>query len=263
MEKTKIYPYDREDKEYKKDMFDHVFIDVDSCLVNLEGIDELAQLHNCSAEVEGLTKAAMNGEILFEDVFSKRLEIIQPRKEDLETIGRQYLEAITPYAPEIIELLQRVGTTVWLISGGYDEVIYPLADYVGISRDHILANHLFFSVDGTYQGYDATNPLCRQFGKRACIKHLKEEVKITRKTAIIGDGVSEVEAKDVVDLCIGFGGYVIREKVRNEADIFVEEATFVPLLPYLLGEKKMLELFRDHVFKKRKDALFTLQRMGI
>ena len=223
---------EEEKKEYR--MFDHVFFDVDSCLAGIEGIDELAQLHNCTEEIGQFTQAAMNGEVELEEVFEKRLDIINPRIEDLEIIGQKYIETVTHHAPEVIGFLQGIGMNVWLISGGYDEAIFPLADYLQIPRVRVMANHLYFNTDGTYLGFDKMNPLCRQFGKKECIARLKVAGVIQGTTAIVGDGISEVETKGIIDLCIGFGGHVARENVRTTADIFVRDKTLVPLVPILI-----------------------------
>ena len=220
-------------KEYERCMFDHVFIDVDSCLVGIEGIDELARMNNCIDEVEESTKAAMNGDVPFDTVFENRLAIIKPHAADLLRVGEMYLENITPNACDIIRRLKLGAATVWLISGGYDEAIYPLADFVGVERKNVLANHLVFNTNDEYQGFDRTNPLCRKMGKRECITKLKEEGLVIGKVAIIGDGVSEMETKGVVDMCIGFGGHVTRDKVKNRADVFITEPTFTALLPIL------------------------------
>lgn len=223
----------RELREYERCMFDHVFIDVDSCLVGIEGIDELARMNNCIDKVEKLTNDAMNGDVLFDTVFENRLTIIKPNTDNLLRVGKMYLENITPNACDIINRLKLGGATVWLISGGYDEAIYPLADFVGVERKHVLANHLIFNANDEYLGFDRTNPLCRQMGKRDCIAKLKEEGVLIGKVAIIGDGMSEMEAKGVVDMCIGFGGHVARDKVKNMADVFVTAKTFRALVPIL------------------------------
>ena len=220
-------------KEYERCRFDHVFIDVDSCLVGIEGIDELARMNNCIDEVEKLTKLAMNGDVPFDAVFENRLTIIKPHTDDLIRVGEMYLENITPNASDIIRRLKLGGVTVWLISGGYDEAIYPLADFVGVNRTHVLANHLLFNTNGEYQGFDCINPLCRKMGKRECITKLKEEGLVIGKVAIIGDGMSEMETKGIVDICIGFGGHVTRDKVKNRADVFITEPAFTALVPIL------------------------------
>lgn len=233
LEINKIHHQER--KENDSGRLHHVFIDVDSCLAGIEGIDELAELHNCGSEVARLTLAAMNGEVRLEEVFERRLSLIRPRIEDLKVLGQTYINTLTPHALQTINFLQGIGMGVWLISGGYDEAIFPLADYLGISRGHVLANHLYFDSEGEYLDFDRTNPLCRQFGKRECIARLKTNGTVQGKIAIVGDGVSEIETEGIVDVCIGFGGHVEREQVRKAATYFVGENTFIPLVPILLS----------------------------
>ena len=219
------------------DPFETIFIDVDSCLTGPEGIDELADIGNKKPEVAGLTRAAMNGEIPFEEVFDKRLAIVRPQKKHLARVGQRYIEAITPDAVETIQLLQQLGITVYLLSGGYDEAIQPLAHHVGIAPNHVIANRLLFTPEGQYQGFDDENPLCRQGGKLTVIEQLKKEDEFRGRIAIVGDGVGEMETRPAVDLCIGFGGHVTREKVQDDADVFISVKTFAPLIPLLLGQK--------------------------
>ena len=66
--------------------FRFVFFDVDSTLVTIEGIDVLGAGH---PEIAQLTERAMNGEIALEDVYAKRLEIIRPRRDAIETLAER------------------------------------------------------------------------------------------------------------------------------------------------------------------------------
>ena len=56
------------------------------------------------------------------------------------------------------------------------------------------------------------------------------------KAALIGDGVSDLEAKPAVDLFIGFGGVARRARVEENADVFITEPRLTALLPYLIEE---------------------------
>lgn len=64
-------------------LYERIIFDCDSTLSTIEGIDYLAEIAGKGSEVADLTSKAMNGEVKFEDVFAKRLDIIQPRKEQL------------------------------------------------------------------------------------------------------------------------------------------------------------------------------------
>ena len=222
-------------EKYRFEPFDAVFIDVDSCLTGIEGIDEMAILRGKDGTVAQLTKEAMNGTIPFQDVFARRLDIINPTRDDLTVIAQRYQGVIVPDARETIKLLQDTGKRVFLISGGYKAAIDPLAETLGIPTDRVFANELYFDDDGEYAGFDTTNPLCRTGGKREVIARLKKDGQFFGRAVIIGDGMSEVEAREEVDLCIGFGGFQRREAVVENADLYIWQRTLAPLVPLILG----------------------------
>jgi len=226
--------------------FDSLLLDVDSCLSAIEGVDELANLKGKKPEIAQLTAMTMNGEVPFEAIFEQRLKIIQSCAEDLETIGRLYIQTVTPDAPETVTILRENGVRIILLSGGYDAAIYPLADFLGIPRNSVFANHLFFNKEGLYQGYDFNNPLCHNLGKLKIITSLKASNAVVGNTVIVGDGNSELETKPAVDLCVGFGGYVKREKVKNQADIFIPHNSFLPLIPLVLGKGRTTEFCTEN-----------------
>lgn len=226
-------------------LYDHVLIDVDSCISGIEGIIKIAGRHGREQEITALTDAAMGGEVPLDSVFAKRLDAIDPVADDLTWLGQEYISHVTPYVREAVALLQYSGVDIMLMSGGYDEAIYPLADFLGIPRDHVYANHLQFE-DGAYAGFDDANPLCKPGGKRILIERLKETGILPGRIALIGDGVPEAEAKSVVDLCIGFGGHVTRNLVFDEADVFIHDKSFAPLLPFLLGTAGMAYCLNAH-----------------
>ncbi|MFY9457963.1 MAG: HAD-IB family phosphatase [Candidatus Spechtbacterales bacterium] len=219
-----VVPYD----------YRYLFLDVDSCLCGIEGINELALMCGKKTEIVELTRKAMDGEVAFDEVFQRRLEIIRPMRRDLARISRLYIENLAPDAKETIQILQDLGVNVCLISGGYREAILPLAEYVGISERDVYANELFFR-RGRYAGFDESNPLSRNGGKREVIEKLRAANKIWGPMAIMGDAVSELETKPVVDLYIGFGGFESREVVKEQADVFLPHSSFSPILPLIFN----------------------------
>jgi hypothetical protein len=52
---------------------------------------------------------------------------------------------------------------------------------------------------------------------------------------MVGDGASDLATRSIVDLFVGFGGVVAREKVKNEADVFVSVNSLAPILPLAAG----------------------------
>ena len=203
--------------------------DCDSTLSAIEGVDELARARGPKvfAEVEAMTNDAMNGLLTVEAVFRRRLEIIQPRRADVAAVGRRYVETVEPTARETVAALAARGWTPVIISGGFRPAIAPLAEFLGIKR--VEAVDLFFNEDGSYRGYDETYPTTRSGGKPGVIDRLKRELQPAR-VVMVGDGVSDLEAKPVVDRFVGFGRYLVREKVRAGAGAFIYALAELPAL---------------------------------
>lgn len=197
-----------------------IIFDCDSTLSSIEGIDELGRARGPEIfkQVEEMTNEAMNGKISVEAVFGRRLEIIRPRKTDVDLVGRRYIDTIEPTAVATVNSLVARGWTPIIVSGGFRQAIKPLADVLGVSR--IEAVDLFFEATGEYRGFDEKYPTTRSGGKPEVVNQLRAELKPER-VVMVGDGVSDLETKPVVDLFVGFGRYVAREKVRAGAGKFI------------------------------------------
>ena len=206
-----------------------ICFDCDSTLSSIEGIDELARLRGpeMHASVEAMTCDAMEGRIRIEDVFGRRLDAIRPSLGDVEELGRRYVDHAEPTAADTLASLLKAGWTAAVISAGFVQAIRPLAAILGISR--IEAVVLFFAADGSYAGFDSAFPATRTGGKREIIERLRRELS-PEKVVMVGDGVSDLETSPAVDLFIGFGGFVTRERVRREAGKFVTSLASIPAL---------------------------------
>ena len=170
------------------------------------------------ALVEAMTNDAMNGKIPVEAVFGRRLDLIRPPLRNVEAVGEKYLATIEPTAVETVRRLIQTGWTPVIISGGFRQAIRPLADALGIGR--VEAVDLWFDRNGHYRGYDADYPTTRSGGKPEVVSRLKTEMN-PEITVMIGDGVSDLETKSVVDRFIGFGRYAARERVKKESHAFI------------------------------------------
>ena len=206
-----------------------VFFDVDSTLVTIEGIDVLA---NGNPEIVRLTEAAMNGEIPIDEVYGRRLEIIRPTRDDIDALGRRYLESFVEGAEETMATLKDAGADVHLVTAGIAQAIAPLAEKLGIAPRAVHAVALTFDDAGRYADFDRRSLLTRNGGKELVVRSVLARAK--GKSAFIGDGVSDLETKPVVDLFIGFGGVHTRPRVKENAEVYVSEPTLLALLPYLI-----------------------------
>jgi phosphoserine phosphatase len=204
-----------------------VFFDVDSTLVTLEGIDVLA---GGNPEIAKLTDAAMNGEIPLDQVYARRLEMIRPRREAVEALAQRYIESIVDGAEETIRTLRESGVQVHLVTAGIAQAIAPLASHLGVPQRAVHAVALRFDERGEYEDFDRRSFLTRPGGKELVVRDVR--ARTHGKAAFVGDGVSDLEAKPAVDLFIGFGGVCVRQRVRDNAEVYV--TTMRELLAYLV-----------------------------
>ncbi|MEO7599323.1 MAG: HAD-IB family phosphatase [Opitutus sp.] len=197
-----------------------ICFDCDSTLSSIEGVDELGRAGGPAlfAQVEAMTNDAMNGKIPVEAVFARRLELIRPTRAQVDAVGQKYVSTIEPTAvTTVAELISR-GWIVVIISGGFRQAIQPLATRLGVKR--VEAVDLFFDAHGQYTGFDVAYPTTRSGGKPEVIARLKRELRPSL-SVMVGDGVSDLESRSEVDRFIGFGRYVVRDRVKKEAHAFV------------------------------------------
>jgi phosphoserine phosphatase len=196
------------------------FIDCDSTLSAIEGIDELGRLRGeqVFAQIASLTDAAMNGEVPIAEVFSKRMEMIRPDRALCEHVAKQYVDAVVPGMGELIAEAKKRGWLPVILSGGFAPLIQPLARKLGI--DHVEAVPLFFHEDASYAGYGIDYPTTRNLGKNEVIREWRRAM-LPERVVMMGDGVSDRETKPDVDLFIGFGGVVARPSVQSGCDCWI------------------------------------------
>ena len=212
------------------------FIDCDSTLSTIEGIDELAKARGSEtfAEVVGLTDAAMNGKIPIAEVFARRMELIRPDRAVCDSVADSYLTHLVDGVEPAIHQLKQNGWIPIILSGGFLPLIEPLAKRLGIH--HVEAVPLYFNADGSYQAYGAGYPTTRNLGKNEIIREWKAAMN-PELVVMMGDGASDLETKPDVDLFIGFGGVVDRPLVRENCDWWLEEMSSLRqlgdvMLPY-------------------------------
>jgi len=227
--------------------FDLIFFDCDSTLSAIEGIDELARFKGKEWRVGVLTEKAMNGDLDLAEVYGKRLQAIRPTRGELKAIEERYWETLVPDAEDVLGALRLLGKQIFIVSGGLAEPVRGFGKRLGVAPENIRAVELEYNeLSGdwwqyyqpqtqnrqTYLDYNE-GPLTVSSGKPAIIQALAAGKHGRR--LMIGDGASDLAARPVVDLFVGFGGVVKREKVVNGADIFVSVNSLAPILPLAAG----------------------------
>ena len=201
---------------------DAVCFDVDSTVIDEEGIDVLADTLGKGPEVTAWTTKAMDGNIKFEDALAARLEIIKPSKTDIANCLEKHPLRLSPGVDRLVEALHKRGTDVYLVSGGFRLMIEPVAEVLGVSFDRIYANTITFDESGDYTGFDSNEPTSADQGKPKALTMIKE--KYGYKTMVmVGDGATDAQAKPPADAFVGFGGVVARAAVKEKACWFVHD----------------------------------------
>ncbi|NBV85434.1 MAG: HAD family hydrolase [Verrucomicrobia bacterium] len=206
-----------------------LLLDCDSTLSAIEGIDELARLRGEETflAVESMTRAAMEGGTAMEEIFARRLSLIQPNLQEVHSIGALYIAHIEPTAQTALRRIREAGWTPIIVSGGFTQAILPLAAHLEVER--VEAVLLEFDPSGLYQGFSTESPTARSRGKNEVARRLRQEF-APHKMVMVGDGASDLEVRGDVDFVVGFGGYAVREKVKAGADAFIVSLAELPAL---------------------------------
>ncbi|CAK9305053.1 unnamed protein product [Gordionus sp. m RMFG-2023] len=199
---------------------DCVCIDFDSTLCETESLDDLAEFLGKRNEVEQITKRGMEGELKFEDSLEKRMNILSINQNLYNQFLKQNKLKLTINSQKFIQFLKEHDIPVYIISGGFSDIIHSLVKSLGIKKEMIFANNIIFDKYGNYLDFDRTKMTSYSGGKGKVIQYLKDEFRY-QNIYIIGDGVTDLEACPPANGFIGFGGNVIRENVKNRSKWFI------------------------------------------
>jgi phosphoserine phosphatase len=236
--------------------FDFIFFDCDSTLSTIEGIDELARLKGKFDEVKAMTDAAMDGEVYLHNVYDRRLEMLAPTHAEVAGIDEHYRRTVVPHAAEVIGALQAAAKEVFIVSGGLLAAVRPFGRWLGVPHDHIRAVNLEYDelsgqwwdylqdqwdqrTDVEYKDSEET-PLIQSEGKSDVVREMLGDRR--GRSILIGDGVSDLAARNIVDLFVGFTGVVARPHVVAESDVLITGDSLAPVLQLALTESERMAL---------------------
>lgn len=158
-----------------------------------------------------------------QDALSARLGIIKPTKAGMEQLIANHEFKLSSGVKELVQTLKDRQVDVYLVSGGFRRMILPVARILEIDEKNVFANRLLFcDEDGSFQGIDHNEPTSRAGGKAEVANILRRKFNY-KCMVFIGDGATDLEAKQNVELFIGYGGVQIRPKVKELSDWFIED----------------------------------------
>ena len=204
-----------------------VVLDVDSTLIQDEVIDLLAEEAGAEEAVSRITERAMRGELDFSASLRERVALLEGLDEQaLERIRTRI--TLTPGARTLCRTLRSLGYRICLVSGGFIEVVQPLADELDV--DAVRANRLQI-VDGRLTGR-VEGPIVDREGKRAALEEFAEEFGIPmRRTIAIGDGANDIDMLQAAGLGVAFNA---KSAARAAADAALN-VPYLDTVLYLLG----------------------------
>ncbi len=258
--------------------YQHIFFDCDSTLTQIEGIDELARLVGKGDEVRELTRLAMEGEIDLEEALRRRLELLRPTRGQIEQLGELYVRRLVPDARDVVRALVFLGRQVYIVSGGFVLALRRLAAHLGIPQANVLGVDLWFdelqgewfryhkhqyrpNPDERYLALDDSAPTVRSTGKATAIRNLGP---LAGGTLLVGDGASDLAAREAVDLFVGYGGVAQRAAVRETADIFLPHPSLAPVLALAAGSQDASRLLGSEfarLFRKGVELFASTARV--
>lgn len=224
----------------------YYIVDFDSTFISVEGLDELAgtslkENPEKIAEIEQITRDGMVGKIGFRQSLEKRINKLEAGKKEIETTIKLLKKKITPSILRNKKFFKQNADKIYIISGGFEEMVWPVVESFGILKNHVIANKFIFKGSKVI-GFDKKRALSQAQGKAQAVKDLKLEGEII----VVGDGFTDLEIKKVNQVpsvmnqgkahykFAAFVENIYRESIASQADSVVrdfDELLFLEHIP--------------------------------
>jgi len=209
-----------------------IAFDMDSTLINIECVDEIADAVGRKAEVAAITEAAMRGEITdFKDSLRRRVALLKGvTTADLEAVKRERLR-LNPGAAELVAACKQAGMKVLLVSGGFTFFADHVQQLLGI--DYTRSNVLEIE-HGVLTGRMVDQPwgdICDGAEKQRTLLQTCARLSISPQQAIaVGDGANDLPMMGTAGLSVA---YHAKPKVREQARVAINSGGLDRLLEIL------------------------------
>jgi len=204
-----------------------IVFDVDSTLIQGEVIEMLAHRAGAGAEVAAITEAAMRGELDFAESLHKRVATLAGLPAEVLDEVADALE-LTPGARTTIRTLRRLGFHCGVVSGGFRQVIDPLAHELML--DFVAANELEI-LDGKLTGR-VTGPVIDRAGKAKALRDFAQQAGVPmEQTVAVGDGANDIDMLTAAGLGVAFNA---KPALREVADASLSHP-YLDTVLFILG----------------------------
>ena len=177
-----------------------IIFDFDSTFIKDETLDEIAKYKstlpgapkNLDKKIIEITNLAMDGAIEFSTALNKRIDMLNLNKKDVIAITSILKSRISNSFLEYKDVIKSKSSDIYIISGGFKEIIYEVVKDFNIKETQIFANEFIYDGD-IVCGIKKDNPLSRKDGKINALK----QINLTYSAYAIGDGYTDFEMKQI------------------------------------------------------------------
>jgi phosphoserine phosphatase len=208
-------------------------------LLTEEQVENLTSWKGVGEAVSKLTAAAMGNSGISPELYDQRLKLTLPQQEQVLALGKTYYEHRVPDVAAVINILQRLNKTLYLISAGLHPAIAIFGTLLKIPASQIFTVDIKFDQQGHYLNYESTSPLTHHEGKREIALQLQGK---HPSLAYVGDGINDVVAKDIVTRFVGYGGIFYRENIAKICEFYIKSKSIASLLPLLINPPRILTI---------------------
>lgn len=188
-------------------------MDMDSTLITIECIDEIADMQGLKPQVSEITEAAMRGELDFQESLKRRVALLKGL--DASALQRVYEERLqlSPGAERLIAAAQAAGLRTLLVSGGFTFFTERVKDRLNLSFHH---SNVLEIEDGKLTGR-VTGVIVDAEEKRRTVESVCQQLNIPTSAAIVmGDGANDLKMMGIAGLSVAFRAKPV---VRQQASI--------------------------------------------
>jgi phosphoserine phosphatase len=198
--------------------------DMDSTMITVECIDELADYAGIKAQIAAVTEAAMRGELDFAEALRARVALLAGMDEAVIDQCRAERVRIMPGARALVQTMRARGAHTVLVSGGFTRFADPVGAEIGFAR--VVANSLEIE-NGRLTG-TVTQPIVDALRKKQELERACNEFGIAvADTLAVGDGANDIPMIEAAGLGVA---YHAKEKARAAADAEIRHGDLSALL---------------------------------
>lgn len=216
-----------------------IAFDFDSTLVSVEGLDELFTRSVADdpagsarvAEFARITDEGMAGKIPAEESLARRLAVLRADRRLVGEVGFEIATCLTPSVERHLGFFRENAGRIYVLSGGFEELILPTLARIGIAPEYLLAHRFSYGPGGGVTGLDPGTAMAGG-GKPAAIRRIPRD---RGPVWMVGDGATDLELRTLglVDRFVAFTENRRRDRVVRAADAAADSMeALIGLLPH-------------------------------